>query len=149
MPLNTRNIDLINHIKNIWSKPVFNGIGGNYLKLYHTFSKTRFTVNSRITDAGIEYSLSLTVNYPGIKGKTFDELHDFLAADYVVVIQLNNDDYYQLSFIDNPLQVNSNFSIKAGIQLKFTGKQHIPIACLSEFKVTDINKHAYKLAFKL
>ncbi len=80
-----------------------------FSKIYCTPSRISFSNQSRITANGVIYDKSLKLEYPGLSQNQFNELASLLNGLYQAVGITGTGETYQLTTIEDPFQVSTNY----------------------------------------
>lgn len=87
--------------------------------IYYTPSKIQYSKSGRRTEAGNLYTQTLSLSYPGLSQLDFSKFDEILRGAYQVYLKLDNGEYYEVAPDYFPMQVETQYNLPDGHQLRF------------------------------
>ncbi|MFI1771012.1 hypothetical protein [Thalassobellus citreus] len=99
----------------------------NLTTIYHTPSKITYKQSSKVTDAGVLITKTLSLSYPGLSTTDFEKFNDLLRGVYQVYVKTTTHDIYEVASNKFFMQCSSSFDIKKGHTLVFKNASPVPV----------------------
>jgi hypothetical protein len=147
MVLDTRNSVLINKVKFVFFKTKKSSALDAFSKLYSTFGKTKLSISSKFTAAGLLYNVKLECFHPGYDESKISEIHNLLKHQFIIKLQLTNDSFLQISSDDEPLEVVISAD-ESNTKFTFAGNQTSALSPTS-LKSAEIKEKEFPYKFPI